>query len=82
MIRIDAGNVRTRVIAQSNAYGVGVAMPPSWMKENGIHCVLIPNFTMELGVLRRTGEPESWLERKFMEHLSEEMSFLLPKDTE
>lgn len=76
IIRIDAGNVRTHMIAESNAYGVGVAMPPSWMEANGIFCIPIPNFTMELGIIRRIDEPESILEHQFMAFLREELCFL------
>lgn len=64
------------MIAESNAYGVGVAMPPSWMEANGIFCIPIPNFTMELGIIRRIDEPESILEHQFMAFLREELCFL------
>ena len=75
--RVDSGNMRTRVIAATNAYGVGIAQPPAWAKANGIRCIPIPGFTMEVGVIRRAGEPESEPERLFMEFFREEMRFLV-----
>lgn len=75
--RVDSGNMRTRVIAATNAYGVGIAQPPAWAKANGIRCIPIPGFTMEVGVIRRAGEPESEPERLFMEFFREEMRFLM-----
>lgn len=69
--RVDSGNMRTRVIAATNAYGVGIAQPPAWAKANGIRCIPIPGFTMEVGVIRRAGEPESEPERLFMEFFRE-----------
>lgn len=75
--RVDSGNMRTRVIAATNAYGVGIAQPPAWAKANGICCIPIPGFTMEVGVIRRAGEPESEPERLFMEFFREEMRFLV-----
>lgn len=75
--RVDSGNMRTRVIAATNAYGVGIAQPPAWARANGIRCIPIPGFTMEVGVIRRAGEPESEPERLFMEFFREEMRFLV-----
>lgn len=75
--RVDSGNMRTRVIAATNAYGVGIAQPSAWAKANGIRCIPIPGFTMEVGVIRRAGEPESEPERLFMEFFREEMRFLV-----
>ena len=75
--RVDSGNMRTRVIAATNAYGVGIAQPPAWAKANGIRCIPIPGFTMEVGIIRRAGEPESEPERLFMEFFREEMRFLV-----
>lgn len=75
--RVDSGNMRTRVIAATNAYGVGIAQPPAWAKANGIRCIPIPGFTMEVGVIRHAGEPESEPERLFMEFFREEMRFLV-----
>ena len=75
--RVDSGDMRTRVIAATNAYGVGIAQPPAWAKANGIRCIPIPGFTMEVGVIRRAGEPESEPERLFMEFFREEMRFLV-----
>ena len=75
--RVDSGNMRTRVIAATNAYGVGIAQPPAWAKANGIRWIPIPGFTMEVGVIRRAGEPESEPERLFMEFFREEMRFLV-----
>ena len=75
--RVDSGNMRTRVIAATNAYGVGIAQPPAWAKANGIRCIPIPGFTMEVGVIRRAGEPESEPERLFIEFYTEEMRFLV-----
>ena len=75
--RVDSGNMRTRVIAATNAYGVGIAQPPAWAKANGIRCIPIPGFTMEVGVIRRAGEPESEPERLFREFFREEMRFLV-----
>lgn len=76
IIRVDSGNMRTHVIANSNAYSVGIAMPPEWAKMHRLCCIPIPRFTMELGYMRRAGEPVSAAEEKFMEYLAEEMAFL------
>ena len=48
----------------------------AWAEEHGLCCVPIPNFSMELGVMRRSGEPQSTLEQWFMEFLQEELRFL------
>ena len=75
-IRVDSGHMRTKVISKTNAYGIGIAMPPSWAEENGLYCIRIPNFTLEMGYIRRTGEPVSAPEERFMKYLMEEMKFL------
>lgn len=75
-IRVDSGYIRSRIIAETNAYGVGVAMPPEWARKHQLHCVPIPGFTMEMGYMRRAGQPMSEAERQFLSLLSDEMSFL------
>ena len=75
--RVDSGNMRTRVIAATNAYGVGIAQPPPRAWAIGMRCIPIPFLTMEVGVIRRAGEPESEPERLFMEFFREEMRFLV-----
>ncbi len=42
LFRVSSGNMRTRVIAATNAYSVGIAMPPSWAEEYGLCCIPIP----------------------------------------
>lgn len=75
-IRVDSGHMRTKVIAETNAYSIGIAMPPRWAEENGVCCIRVPNLTMEMGYIRRAGEPVSEPEERFMKYLMEEMSFL------
>lgn len=76
LFRVSSGNMRTRVIAATNAYSVGIAMPPSWAEEYGLCCIPIPGFTMEFGCIRRAGEPVPPPEKLFMEFLQKEMEFL------
>ena len=76
LFRVSSGNMRTRVIAATNAYSVGIAMPPSWAEEYGLCCIPIPGFTMEFGCIRRAGEPVSPPEQMFMEFLKKELDFL------
>lgn len=73
LIRVDSGHARTKVIAGTGAYSVGIAMKPGWAKENHVVSIQIPDFTMEFGCIRRSGEPESEAERLFMEFLREEI---------
>ena len=76
IIQVDSGNMRSRVVAATDAYSVGVALPPELTGGMGLCCVPIPNFTMEMGLIRRAGEPESPLEQEFMDYLAREMAFL------
>ena len=80
LFRVSSGNMRTRVIAATNAYSVGIAMPPSWAEEYGLCCIPIPGFTMEFGCIRRAGEPVSPPEQMFMEFLKKELDFLDKKE--
>ena len=82
IIQVDSGNMRARVVAETDAYGVGAALPQELTDRQGLRCIPIPNFTMELGTIRRAGEPESDLERQFMDYLREEMAFLNPEAPE
>lgn len=76
LFKVNSGHMRTKVIAATGGYGVGIAMPPSWSEEYGVCSIRIPNFTMEFGCIRRAGEPVSQLEQQFMEFLQDEMTFL------
>ena len=76
LIYVDAGEARTHIISKSNAYGVGCVLSAAWAEEHGLCCVPIPNFSMELGVMRRSGEPQSTLEQWSMEFLQEVLRFL------
>lgn len=80
LIHVENGDARTRIIANSSAYSVGGALPPEWAEEHGLRCIPIPDFTMELGLIRRSGEPESVLEQQYMTFLREELDFLVPSD--
>lgn len=80
VIQVDSGHIRSHVVAGTNAYSVGVALPPDLNDQMGIHSVPIPNFTMEMGVIRRAGETESEMEGRFMALLREEMGFLRGDD--
>lgn len=80
LFRVSSGNMRTRVIAATNAYSVGIAMPPSWAEEYGLCCIPIPGFTMEFGCIRRAGAPVSPPEQMFMEFLKKELDFLDKKE--
>lgn len=76
LFRVCSGHMRTKVIASTKAYSVGIAMPPSWAEEYQVCSIRIPNFTMEFGCIRRAGEPVSEMEQTFLEFLKEEMAFL------
>ncbi len=80
VIQVDSGHIRSHVVAGTDAYSVGVALPPDLNDQMGIHSVPIPNFTMEMGVIRRAGETESEMEGRFMALLREEMGFLRGDD--
>ena len=82
IIKVDSGHMRTRLEAETQAYGVGVALPPELTEQQGLCSIPIPNFTMELGIIRRAGEPESALENRFMALLREELRFLEPEAPE
>lgn len=76
LIKVDSRDARSRMIATTSAYGVGVLLPPDRVKELGYRCIPIPGFSLEMGYLKRISCPESELESRFLELLSEEMSFL------
>lgn len=80
LFRVSSGHTRTKVIAATNGYSVGITMPPSWAEEYGVCSIRIPDFTMELGCIRRIGEPVGELEQQFMRYLQEEMSYLSDDD--
>lgn len=77
LIRVDSGNARTQIVASTDAYSVGVAMPPEWGRENGICSIAIPEFYMELGCIRRAGEAVSELEELLMDYLMQEIQYTL-----
>ena len=70
------------MVAETDAYGVGAALPQELTDRQGLRCIPIPNFTMELGIIRRAREPESALENRFMALLREELRFLEPEAPE
>lgn len=76
VIRVDSAQAKGRIISETDAYGVGNAMPPFWSRANHFHCIPIPGFTMEMGYVRRSSLPVTEPEQKFLEFLREEMSFL------
>lgn len=83
LIRVDSGNMRTRTVASTNAYGIGIAMPPDWQKAHGLCSFPIPGLILEIGYIRRQGEPVLEPEQQFMDFLKEETAFLdQKKETE
>ncbi len=76
IIRVDSGHMRSQVISRTNAYGIGIAMPPEWAENHKLCCISIPGFTLELGLIRRVNQPVSVPEQRFLELFEEEVAFL------
>jgi len=76
LFKVNSGHMRTKVIAATHGYSVGISMPPAWAEEYGVCSIRIPDFTMEFGCIRRAGEPVSEVEALYMRFLEEEMEFL------
>lgn len=75
-IFVDSGRTRTRLIAQTHAWGVAVKLPRQHEEEYGIRYVEFPGLTWVIGCLRDPTHPADELERRFLALLDDELRFL------
>lgn len=79
MLKVSTGNMRSRLITSTHAYGVGVQIPPKIVEEQGLHCIPLPQVKLELGYLICKGQALSALAEQFLQFLEEELDFLPPE---
>ena len=75
-IRVDIGNMRTRFIAQTRAWGVCAKLPPAHEAQYGVRYIDIPDTSWIIGDLRDPRRPVGSLEKRFLTLLREELAFL------
>ena len=75
-IRVDISNMRTQFIAQTKAWGVCAKLPASHEEKNGVRYIDIPDTCFIIGYLRDPRRPKTALEKRYLDLLKEELSFL------
>ena len=74
--RVDIGNMRTKFIAQTRAWGVCAKLPPAHEEKNGVRYIDIPDTRFIIGYLRDPRRQATGLEKRYLELLREELAFL------
>lgn len=75
-ISIDTGRTRTRLIAQTNAWGIAVKLPRQHEETYGICYVEVPGERWVIGYLRDPDRAVTALEEQFLGFLRNELAFL------